>query len=82
MFVYQEVVGHGPHAFVREDDPDDHQVTDHGDAHHAAVGDGPESDLPDRLHELVISLCVVQTGAVSGVNGRVVICGVQQRVHL
>ena len=51
--VEQKVVGHRPHALVRQDDPDHDQVPEHGHRQHHAVGDGPERHAPRRLHELV-----------------------------
>lgn len=51
--VEQEIVGDGPHAFVRHNDPDHRHITDHRHHNDAAVGDGPQDDSPHRLHELV-----------------------------
>lgn len=51
--VQQKVVGDGPHALVRHDNPDDCQVAHQGHDHYATVSNGPQDDLPDRLHELV-----------------------------
>lgn len=51
--VQQKVVRHGPHALVRQDDPDHDEVAEHRHREHRAVGDGPEGDAPRRLHELV-----------------------------
>lgn len=51
--IYQKVVGDGPHAFVRQDDPDDHDVSDHGHRYDGAVGDGPQRHLPGRLDQAV-----------------------------
>lgn len=50
--VEQEVVGDRPHALVRQDDPDDDQVAEHGHCQNEAVGDRPERHAPRRLHEL------------------------------
>ena len=51
--VQQEIVGDGPHALVRHDDPDDDEVAHHGHHDDAAVGQTPEDDPPHRLDELV-----------------------------
>lgn len=56
---HQEVVGDGPHAFMRQDNPDDHHVSNHRHRNDAAVGGGPEWDLPHRLDELVECFAVV-----------------------
>ncbi|KAG7225830.1 hypothetical protein INR49_014351, partial [Caranx melampygus] len=51
--VQQEIVGHGPHPFVRQNDPYHDQVAKDGHSQHGAVSHGPERDAPRRLHELV-----------------------------
>ena len=51
--VEEKIVGDGPHAFMRHDNPDHRNVAHHGHDDYTAVRDGPEDDPPDRLHELV-----------------------------
>lgn len=38
---------------MRQDDPDDHDVSDHGHRYDGAVGDGPQRHLPGRLDQAV-----------------------------
>lgn len=78
--IYQKVVGDSPHAFMRQDNPDDHQVSNHRHSDDAAVGSSPECDLPHGLDELVEFFAVVN-GHVS-VVGAVQIRGLVERVHL
>lgn len=77
---YQKVIGDGPHAFMRQNNPDDHHVTDHGHRNDAAVSDSPECDLPHRLDELVEAVAAVN-GGVRPVGG-VKVGGIVERVHL
>lgn len=51
--VQQEIVGDGPHPLVRQDNPDDDQVSEHRHGQHGAVRHRPQRDAPRRLHELV-----------------------------
>lgn len=78
--IYQEVVGDGPHAFMRQDNPDDHQVSNHRHRNDAAVGGGPEGDLPHGLDELVEFSAGVNRHV--PVAGAVQIRGAEHGVHL
>jgi len=51
--VQQEIVGDGPHAFVRHNDPDHSNISYYGHENYATVCNGPEDDSPHWLHELV-----------------------------
>lgn len=51
--VQEKVVRHRPHALVGKDDPDHDEVSKHRHRQHEAVGYGPESDAPRRLHKRV-----------------------------
>lgn len=51
--VEQEIVGHCPHPFVRQNNPNDNQVSKHGHGQDRAVGHGPERHAPRGLRELV-----------------------------
>lgn len=62
--VQQEIIGDGPHAFVRHDNPDHCEISHHGHDHYTAVRDGPEHDPPGRLDKLV-----PLRGPVTGVVG-------------
>ncbi len=58
--VQQEIVGDSSHPFVRQNNPNDDQVSENGHCQHRAVSHRPQRDAPRRLHELVgqISGCV------------------------
>lgn len=51
--VQEKIVGDGPHAFVRHNNPDDCNITYHGHDNYTTVGNGPKHDSPDWLHKLV-----------------------------
>lgn len=51
--IQQEVVGDGPHPFVRQNNPNDDQVAENSHSQHRDIRHGPERDAPRRLHELV-----------------------------
>ncbi len=77
---HQEVIGDGPHAFMRQNNPNHHYVTNHRHRNDAAISDSPQRDLPHRLDELVEAVAGVR-GDVCPVGG-VELGGVEQRVHL
>lgn len=77
---YQKVVGDGPHAFVRQNNPNDNKIPDHRHGNDAAISHSPECDLPHRLDELVEAVAAVR-GRVGSVNGAQV-GAVEQRIHL
>lgn len=51
--VQEEIVGDGPHAFMRHDNPDHCKIAYHGHDNYTTVRNGPEDNPPDGLHELV-----------------------------
>lgn len=51
--VQQKIIGDGPHAFVRHNNPDHCQIAYHGHDNYTAVRNGPEHNSPDWLHKLV-----------------------------
>lgn len=74
--VQQEIVGDGSHPLVRQNNPNDDQVSENGHCQHRAVRHWPQRDAPRRLHELVgqISGCVGSIpfrGHSSSVLGRI-----------
>lgn len=51
--VQKEIVGHGPHSLVRQNNPNHNQVAENCHCQHSAVSHRPQRDAPRRLHELV-----------------------------
>lgn len=51
--VHQEVIGHGPHALMSQDDPDDNEISKNSHCHHTAICQRPQGDAPGGLHKLV-----------------------------
>lgn len=81
LSIYQKVVGDGPHAFVRQNDPDNYDVSDHGHRYDGAVGDGPKRHLPGGLDEAVgVAAEVNRRDGCSVLGGRS--GGVVGRLHL
>ena len=64
--VQQEIVGDGPHAFMRHDNPDHCNITYNGHNDYTTVRNGPEHDSPDWLNELVV---VISPVSVIGAGG-------------
>ncbi len=54
--VQQEIVGHGAHPFMGQNDPNNDEVSEHSDRQHEAVRDRPNRDAPRRLHELICEI--------------------------
>jgi len=80
LATHQKIIGDCSHAFMRQNNPNDHNVTDHRHRNDAAVGGGPECDLPHRLDELVEAVAAVDGPA--GPAGPVTVGGVVERVHV
>lgn len=51
--VHKEIVRHGSHSFVRQNDPYYRNIAHHGDNDNCAVSYCPEHYPPSRLHKLV-----------------------------
>lgn len=77
--VDEEVVRHGSHPFVREDDPDNDQVSAGRHHHHPRVQEHPQQLLPDRQDELVE--LVILLGAVQRAVSAIETTSVQREVR-